>query len=715
MAGRRRKKHPILKFFGLLFVLCVLTAGAVAAAFYFRYGDTVKAMYEEAELFVENASEETFKLSQTSTVYAADGSIISRLKGSKDTTYVEYENLPLHACSAIVSIEDKRFYRHDGVDYIALLRAVKALLETGELSQGGSTITMQLARNTFLNQDKNWRRKVEEIFIAWELEEKFGKEDIIEYYLNNIYFGNGYYGIGAASRGYFNRRVDQLNLSQIAFLCAIPNNPTLYDPLTNIENTLARRNRILKNMLNDGKISELDYATAIIEEITLERPTAIAKNDYVETYAYYCATRALMKQEGFVFRYDFSSDYDEAQYNASYAEAYNECESRLRSQGYQIYTSLDLQVQEQLQATIDGTLADFSEVNDEGVYKLQSAAVCINNDTGLVEAIVGGRSQEFAFYSLNRAYQSFRQPGSAIKPLIVYTPMLERGYSAESLVVDEEIEDGPKNANGTYLGEITLQTAVEKSVNVIAWKLYDELTPKKGLAYLERMGFSHLNDNDYQLPSALGGFTEGVSALEMAAAFAALQNDGVYREPTCIERITDPAGNVIFEADSVGMQVYQHNAARAMTSILTGVMENGTGAKLKLSQMPCAGKTGTTNDQKDGWFVGYTRYYTTSVWVGYDLPKKLEDLKGNTYPGQIWYQFMEELHEGLPVKEFRSAVQIKEEYQVPDFSPEEPEETESTQLPEDAEIQEVLQQENPGEADAVETVENEETKVDMIP
>jgi len=710
MARRRRKKHLILKFFGLLLVLCVLTAGAVAAAFYFRYGDTVEAMYEEAEVFVENSSEATFKLSQTSTVYAADGSIISRLKGSKDTTYVEYENMPLHACSAIVSIEDKRFYRHDGVDYIALVRAVKALLETGELSQGGSTITMQLARNTFLNQDKNWRRKVEEIFIAWELEGKYGKEDIIEYYLNNIYFGNGYYGIGAASRGYFNRRVDQLNLSQIAFLCAIPNNPTLYDPLTNIENTIARRNRILKNMLNDGKISELDYATAIIEEITLERPAAIAKNDYVETFAYHCATRALMQEEGFVFRNKFSSDYDEAQYNADYAKVYNECESRLRSQGYQIYTALDLETQVQLQATIDEALAEYTEVNDEGVYKLQSAAVCINNDTGLVEAIVGGRSQEFAFYSLNRAYQSFRQPGSAIKPLIVYTPMLERGYSAESLVIDEEIEDGPKNANGTYLGEITLQTAVEKSVNVIAWKLYDELTPKKGLAYLERMKFSHLNDNDYQLPSALGGFTEGVSALEMASAFAALQNDGVYREPTCIKRITDPSGNVIFEADSDGMQVYQHNAARAMTSILTGVMERGTGEKLKLTQMPCAGKTGTTNDQKDGWFVGYTRYYTTSVWVGYDLPKKVDDLKGNTYPGQIWQQFMEGLHEGLPVKEFRGAVQIKEEYQVPEFSPEEPEETEGTELPEDAEIQEVLQQETTGE-----TAKNEETKVDMVP
>lgn len=671
MAGRKKRKHPILKFFGLLFVLCILTAGAVAAAFYVRYGNTVKAMYQEAKQFVAASSEETFKLSQTSTVYAADGSIISRLKGSKDTTYVQYEDIPLHVCSAIVSIEDKQFYRHDGVDYKALLRAVKALLETRELSQGGSTITMQLARNIFLNQDKNWRRKVEEIFIAWELEKKYSKEDILEFYLNNIYFGNGYYGIGAASRGYFNKRIEQLNLSQIAFLCAIPNNPTLYDPLTNMENTLARRDRILKNMLSDGKIASLDYATAIIEEITLERPAMIAKNDYVETYAYYCAARALMKQEGFVFRYEFSSEYDEEQYNASYTETYNECENRLRSQGYQIYTSLDLNMQEQLQAAVDEVLSGYTEVNEEGVYKLQASSVCIDNNTGLVTAIVGGRSQEFAFYSLNRAYQSFRQPGSAIKPLIVYTPMLERGYTADTIVVDEEIEGGPKNATRTYLGEITLRTAVEKSVNVIAWKLFDELTPRKGLAYLKRMNFSHLNENDYQLPAALGGFTEGVSALEMAAGFAALENDGVYREPTCIECIMDSAGNIVFSADTEGIQVYQHNAARAMTDILTGVMTEGTAKGLALSEMPSAGKTGTTNDQKDGWFVGYTRYYTTSVWVGYDLPQKIQGLSGNSYPGKIWRQFMEEVHEGLPVQDFKTAVQIKEEYQVPEFVPEE--------------------------------------------
>lgn len=656
--ARRKKRHLLLKFFGLLTVLLLLTVTAIASFLYWRYGDTLRAMQKQAKVYVNTSDENTFKLSQTSVIYAADGTVISRLKGDRDTTYVESEDIPLAVKSAIVSIEDKKFYRHDGVDYLALLRAAKEVLETGEFSQGGSTITMQLARNTFLTQDKNWRRKVQEIFIAWELEKKYEKEELLEFYINNIYFGNGYYGIGAASRGYFNKPVDRLSLSQIAFLCAIPNNPTIYDPLTCIDNTMARRNRILKNMLNDGKISELDYARAIVEDITIERPAAVAKSDSIETFAYYCATRALMRQEGFVFQYVFVSDYEEEKYNAAYEELYNECQKRLHTQGYRIYTSLNLNLQEELQAAVDETLKDDTDVNEEGVYKLQASAVCVNNDTGYVEAIVGGRSQEFSFYTLNRAYQSFRQPGSAIKPLIVYTPMLERGYTAETPVVDEEIENGPKNANGTYLGEITIQTAVENSVNVIAWKLFEELTPQVGLSYLKKMNFSRLDENDDRLTTALGGMTNGTSSLEMTAAFATLANDGVYREPTCIEKIVDAKGNVIYEADRTGVQVYQHNAARAMTTILTGVMENGTGKELNLEGIPCAGKTGTTNDQKDGWFVGYTRYYTTGVWVGYDLPKAMKNLKGNTYPGWIWKQFMENAHKDLPVLEFRQAVLI---------------------------------------------------------
>ena len=457
------------------------------------------------------------------------------------------------------------------------------------------------------------------------------------------------------------RDVESLSLSQIAFLCAIPNNPTLYDPVTNKDNTVSRRDRILKNMLDDGKISQMDYAQAVAEQITLNRPQALAKNDYVETYTYYCATRALMEQQGFVFHEDFKTDEEQQAYEDTYSALYSECQKKLYTGGYRIYTSIDLSMQDGLQQSVNDTLSGYTGVNDEGVYELQASAVCIDNDNGYVRAIVGGRSQEFPGYTLNRAYQSFRQPGSAIKPLTVYTPSFEQNYTPDSIVVDEPIEDGPRNANGTYLGEITVRTAVEKSVNTIAWKLYDQLTPDKGLSYLKAMNFSRISPSDYRLATALGGFTNGVSALEMASGFATIENDGYYRTPTCIVKIEDGNGTVLYDSGQKPVLIYKKNAARMMTDVLKGVITNGTGKGLDLGDMPCAGKTGTTNDQKDGWFVGYTRYYTTSVWVGYDMPKKLQGLMGNTYPGKIWQSFMSKAHEGLEPLEFLPYARISDD------------------------------------------------------
>lgn len=667
MAEKKKKKkkkyHGFWVFVKIQAVLLLLVLGGCAYYFYGGYAQEVRELKAEAEQLVRTSTEETFRGNQTSVVYAADGSVISTLKGSRESYYLEYEDIPGNAVAAIVSIEDKKFYRHDGVDYRAILRAVKAMIENGKVTQGGSTITMQLARNVFISQEKTWQRKVEEIFIAWNLEEKYTKDQIIEFYLNNIYFGNGYYGIQSASRGYFNKDVNDLSLSQIAFLCAIPNNPTLYDPLTNMDNTLARRDRILANMEEDGKISATDYANAVVEEIVLERPAVVQKNDYVETYTYYCATRILMEQEGFSFRYQFESEEDEANYDELYDTLYADCQKRLYTGGYQIYTSIDLNMQEELQTSVDENLAGFTEQNEEGVYALQASAVCIDNSTGYVRAIVGGRSQDFAGYTLNRAYQSYRQPGSAIKPLIVYAPSFERNYSSESVVVDEPIEDGPKNSNGTYVGAVTLRTAVEKSINTIAWKLYEELTPEAGLSYLRQMNFARLDAEDYRLATSLGGFTNGVSALEMAAGYATIANDGMYRTPTCIVKITDAEGNDIYVSEQNEQMVYKQNAARMMTDVLTGVFTNGTAKGLGLSNMPCAGKTGTTNDQKDGWFVGYTRYYTTSVWVGYDMPQKLDALMGNTYPGKIWQSFMEQAHENLEPLNFLPYAQMSEDFQ----------------------------------------------------
>lgn len=661
---KKKKKYRGFWLFVKLQILLLLIVGAGVSYYFFGgYGKEVQEMKAEAEQLVRASSVDTFRTSQTSIVYAADGDVISTLKGEKESYYLEISDIPVEAISAIVSIEDKKFYRHDGVDYRALLRAVKAMLENGKVTQGGSTITMQLARNIFISQEKTWQRKVEEIFIAWDLEKKYTKDDIIEFYLNNIYFGNGYYGLQSASRGYFNRNASELNLSQLAFLCAIPNNPTLYDPWTNMENTISRRDRILSNMLEDGKISEVDYATAVVEDIVLERPESIQKNDYVETYAYYCATRALMENEGFQFKYEFTSEVAKSNYEEAYNNLYEVCQKKLFTAGYSIYTSFDLALQEQLQSAVDETLEDFTEVSDEGVFKLQASAVCINNDTGYVNAIVGGRSQDFSGYTLNRAYQSFRQPGSAIKPLTVYTPSLERSYTPDSLVVDEPIEEGPRNANGRYVGEVTLRTAVEQSINTIAWKLYGELTPETGLAYLRRMNFSKLSPEDYRLSSALGGFTNGVSALEMASGYASIENDGKYRTPTCIAKILDSEGNEIYVSEQEEKNVYKQNASQMMTNILTGVLTNGTAKGLGLEDMPCAGKTGTTNDQKDGWFAGYTRYYTTSVWVGYDMPQKLEGLMGSTYPGTIWKTFMQKAHEGLAALDFLPYAKVSQGFQ----------------------------------------------------
>lgn len=630
----------------------LLVVAAVAYYYAGGYAAKVSAMKTEAVSMVSHSSKDTFRKSQTSIAYDINGKTLSVLKGEKDVYYIEYEDIPIYVKQAIISTEDKRFYKHNGIDYRGIMRAAVAMIQDGEVTQGGSTITQQLARTVFLSNERTWERKIEEMYIAVELEKKYSKEEILEFYLNNVYFANGYYGIEAAAQGYFGTDVSHLSLSQMIYLCAIPNNPTLYNPLTHADKTQARRDRILKSMLEDQVISESSYQTAVAEQIKTTEPEEI-KNNYAETYTYYCATRALMELEGFEFQTVFSDDEEKTAYDREYQSLYDTCNKKLFTGGYRIYTSLDLDAQSQLQASVDEVLAGFGEKSDEGIYELQGAAVCIDNTTGMVRAIIGGRSQDdVEGYTLNRAFQSFRQPGSAIKPLIVYTPALERGYTPDTTVVDEPIADGPVNGDGTYSGAMSLRQAVARSKNTIAWKIFEELTPEVGISYLEAMGFSNLDANDKRLPASIGGFTNGVSPLEMAKGYATIKNDGGYRNPTCIMKITDADGEVIYQADQTASVIYKENACRQMTDMLQTVITSGTGRGYSLGMMPCAGKTGTTNDNKDGWFVGYTPYYTTSVWVGYDIPKEVPGLGGGTYPGKIWHSFMSWLHDGLEPVDF---------------------------------------------------------------
>ena len=664
---KKKKQHRVFWFFiKLQIFLMVLILGGLCFYYFGGYADKVAKLHSEAVELVQKSDKNTFLPARTSTLYDTNGDEISETATTKKADYVKYADIPQNFVNCMVSIEDKKFYKHNGVDLKAIVRAAKSIIKNKRITQGGSTITMQLARNIYLDTNKNWQRKVKEMFIAMELEKKYSKNDIMEFYLNNVYFMNGYYGIQAACHGYFNCELSDLDMSQTAFLCAIPNSPTYYDPINNKDHTLTRRNLILKNLREDGKITQQEYESAINEEITLNMPEKedTVKYNYVDTYAYYCATRALMENEGFKFKYYFDSDEEEKEYDASYDEMYSYCQKKLYSEGYKIYTSIDLTKQQQLQDSIDLTLLDFTDTTDDGTFKLQSAATCIDNATGYVVAIVGGRSQDATNHTLNRAFQSHRQPGSSIKPLIVYTPSFERGKTPDTIVNDHKFDGGPSNAGDSYYGDVTIRFAVEKSLNTVAWQLYDELTPKVGLQYLKDMNFTNIVKDDYVTATALGGFTTGVSPLEMASAYATLENDGMYRNPTCVTSIVDSDNNIIYTSSQKDAVIYSENAARTMTDVMTGVMTEGTGRKAKLDNgMPSAGKTGTTNDKKDGWFCGFTRYYTTCVWVGCDMPETINGLTGSSYPAEIWKTYMDQIHSDLTPLNFLPYEHMSDESQ----------------------------------------------------
>lgn len=715
----RKKRRRMKILLTTLFTLLALFVIFLIVLFASGVGGKIIALYKDAKKLVEESTEETFRASETSLIYDVNGNQILSASGEKDVKYLSFEEIPPEVKNAFIDVEDKSFYSHHGYSLKAIARAVQSIIKNGEITQGGSTITQQLARNIFLSFEVSWERKVEEIFIASRLEKKYTKEQILEFYINNIYFANGYYGIEAAAQGYFSCSASELDLSHLVFLCAIPNNPTLYDPEENPDNTIKRRDRMLEAMLEEEDISQAQYDEAVAETITLVQDDEAKTDNSVETYVFYCATRALMEESGFEFRYSFTTDSAQEVYDEEYQELYVTCQKALYTNGYRIYTSIDMDQQELLQQALDETLRDFDETDEDGIYTFQGAATCIDNVTGYVTAIVGGRDQNLSGRALNRAYQSFRQPGSSIKPLIVYTPALEQGYTPDTIVDDHYIEDGPSNSDGSYDGEMSLRWAVAQSKNTIAWQVFEEVTPKVGLQYLKEMNFSKISQKDETLSSALGGLTNGVSTVEMASAYATIANKGEYRAPTCIMKILDAEGQKVLSTKTEEKRVYDSNAALMMTSMMETVMSDGTGRSLKLEDMPCAGKTGTTNDNKDGWFCGFTPYYTTAVWVGYDMPKALSELQGASYPGEIWRTFMAEINEGLPYKEFEEYEEPEDESDAEeiDWTEEPTEKPEETQTPEPVETAtpEPTQTPEPEPTEAPATPEPTEAPVEPEP
>ena len=581
--------------------------------------------------------------------------MIAKLTKDEDSTYLPYEEIPEDAINAFIAIEDRTFWENSGFDLKGIIRVGLNYFRTeGEEVHGASTITQQLVRNRFLTREVSIERKAKEILIAMEMTKKYSKKQIMEFYVNDISFANTYYGLEAAAEGYFGKTAKELTLSQIAYLCAIPNSPTYYNPYRHPENALKRRNKILGDMHDLGYITDEDYEEALTEEIVIEKADYEFRN-YETTYAIDCAVRYLMKDNGFEFQYGFTA-YDE--YNAykdKYEQAYSQARDQLYTGGYQIYTSLDPEKQSFLQSTIDQVLTFDENVADNGIYALQGAATVIDNSSGKVVAIVGGRTQEADTYNLNRAFQSFRQPGSSIKPIIVYAPALENGYTSQSTVKNINVDDAKKKgADVSKLpgNTMTLRQAVEQSKNGVAWWLYNEITPQVGMSYLTKMRFDNIVPDDYYLASSLGGFTYGATTEEMAGAYAALANGGMYRDPTCIMTMLDRNGIDVYK-NSGESQVYEKNTAAVMVDILKGVVKKGTAKGMGWSgNIEAAGKTGTTNNSKDGWFCGMTPYYTMSVWVGYDQPKTLSSLWGSTYPASIWKQAMSHFVEGLEAASF---------------------------------------------------------------
>lgn len=629
-------------------------------------GQTLIGCMREAKNLVDSSTPDTFRLAQTSYIYSDDGTQLAALAESEDATYLSYEDIPADVVNAFVSVEDRTFWNNSGVDYKGILRVCVNYVKTkGQVAEGASTITQQLARGTFLSNEKTLSRKIKEIFIARQLTKKYTKEQIMEFYCNSCCFANGIYGVEDASQKYFGRSVSDLSLSETAYICAIPNRPEYYNPLKNSENAISRRNKILQDMYECDYITKDAGDAALAENITVAEVSDEEDTfyNYEATYAINCAIRYLMKQDGFEFKSHFEDDADYDTYNAYYDEMYKQAKHKLYTGGYKVTTTMNLKAQKNLQKIFDKELAFNTKVDEStGIYQFQGAMTVIDNETGKVVAMIGGRSQDELqqTYSLNRGFQSFKQPGSSIKPLVIYTPALEEGYDANSTLTEIDVKAAKKSTSEKISKmsgkKMSLRYAVEDSKNGCAYSLYNIITPKVGLSYIENMNFSKIVQQDYTLSSGLGGLHHGTNTVEMANAYSTLENHGEYRQADCISSILDASGNEIYE-EPEGKTVYTRSASDQMTDILEGVLNSSAGTAKGLkwssaSDVAAAAKTGTTNDNNVAWFCGYTPYYTISVWVGYDYPKSVKGLWGNTYPAYIWKEAMLYMIDGKDEADF---------------------------------------------------------------
>ena len=663
-------------------LVCLITGIIVAGAFAIYVKNYIDPAVD-LSLFKtgQNATTQIYYMDYTDRV-ARIGTPVEldsqSLFGSKNSIWVSYSDMPENLYNAFVSIEDKRFWTHKGVDWLRTANvAVQFFISNG--TQGASTITQQLIKNITQEDEVTIQRKVQEILRALNLEKQKSKEEILEMYLNIIYLSENCYGVQAAAKTYFNKEVSDLTLIECAALAAIPQFPSRYDPYLYPENNKVRRDAVLEQMLENGCITKEEFDGAYGKELTLDmqrssNDTTSSINSWYVDAVIEDVVDALVEEKG---------------YPVSVAR------KLVWTGGYKIYILMDPDVQETLEEIYEND-ENFLRVSD-GVQP-QSAMVVIDPYTGDVLGLVGGRGEKTQNSPLNRATQSVRPPGSAIKPLSVYAPSLDLGLITYGSVFDDvPVNFGnytdlssttydaatyvapkawPQNLPAVYNGLTTVNSAIERSVNTVAVRVLQKLTVDRSFSFMKdklhmfSLIESYTNEagvvmSDKQIaPLALGQLTWGITVREITAGYAIFQNNGVWNKPRTFWKVTDSEDNIILLNESESEIVIQDTTASIMTKMLQNVMINGTGRAVTLrNTVDVAGKTGTTNADYDRWFVGYTPYYVGGVWFGYDMPLTLNDFKQNP-AALVWDTVMTKLHQkyideaaagGEPLKKFELA------------------------------------------------------------
>ena len=587
-----------------------------------------------------------FTLNQSSIIYYQDSNgdyqKLTTVKSSENRIWVDGDQIPQHMKDALVAIEDKRFYTHKGVDWFRTAHAALNMF-TGGSTFGGSTITQQLIKNLTQQDDITVQRKLLEIFQALDLEKNYDKDEILEYYLNAVYFGEGCYGVQTAAQTYFGKDAKDLSVAESAAIVGITNLPTYYDPFYSVENNKERQENVLREMYKQGYLNKSEYEAAKSEELEFVRGEN--SPDTFNVYSYY--------EE--VVLSDVIGDLAEAK-----GISRNAASQLVHNAGYEIYACID----KDIQAKVDAIYTDPEQLpkSYSGTKsQLQSAIVIIDQTTGEIKALSGGTGEKTISYGLNRATGTTRPPGSSIKPIAVYGPAVEYGLiSPSTLVLDKDEKHVqlthtswyPKNSPPGYDGIITITTALQKSKNTVAAQIVDKLTPSASLEFLRsRLGVTSLIDSDADYAAmALGEPHYGITVREMAQAYTALANDGVFTYSRTYTMVKDRSGKIILDNQPQTIRAFSQETARTMTYMLNNAATYGTGSESRLSNMPVAGKTGTTTSNRDRWFCGYTPYYTCAVWTGYDTPETMS-FSGNPAT-QIWQKVMSAIHADLPRKEF---------------------------------------------------------------